>query len=158
MVDSRILCRMRAVRIVNVRNMVKYQSAGRLPFGSQGSIEYHFDLQPRTPFCCLRGTFPQGKTRRYGTCFLCHQCCMPKSQSPLPQAEVLPRTSEPGSCVSIACTQSEHLKARPAGGAVRRRRIGASGLSLKRFRPILKASSISFLRKESLQFITCRQC
>ena len=33
--------------------------------------------------------------------------------------------------MSIACTQSEHLKARPAGGTVRRRRIGASGLSLK---------------------------
>ena len=29
--------------------MVKYQSAGRLPFGSQVSREYHFDLQPRTP-------------------------------------------------------------------------------------------------------------
>jgi len=28
--------------------------------------------------------------------------------------------------VSIACTLSEHLKARPAGGAVRRRRIETS--------------------------------
>ena len=33
-----------SVRIVSVRNMVKYQSAGRLPFGSQVSKEYHFDL------------------------------------------------------------------------------------------------------------------
>ena len=49
LVDSRILCRMRAVRIVSARNMVKYQSAGRLPSGSQVSREYHFDLQPRTP-------------------------------------------------------------------------------------------------------------
>ena len=64
---------------------------------------------------------------------MCFQCCMTKSKSPLPQAEILQRISEPGSCVSIACTSSEHLKARPAGVAVRRRRIGASVL----FGPIL---------------------
>ena len=34
------------------------------------------------------------------------------------KAEALQRASEPGSCVSIACTLSEHLNARPAGGAV----------------------------------------
>ena len=59
-----------SVRIVSVRNMVKYQSAGKLPFGSQVSREYHFDLQPRTPFCRLRGTSPQGETRRYGIGFV----------------------------------------------------------------------------------------
>ena len=49
MVDSRILYRMRAVRVTYETNAVKYQSAGRLPIGSQESIEYLFDLQPRTP-------------------------------------------------------------------------------------------------------------
>ena len=37
-----------------------------------------------------------------------------KCKSPLPQAEVLQRTSEPGSYLSIACTLSEHLNARPS--------------------------------------------
>ena len=30
------------------------------------------------------------------------------------KAEALQRASEPGSCVSIACTLSEHLNARPS--------------------------------------------
>ena len=59
---------------------------------------------------------------------LCHQCCMTESHSPLPEAEILQRISEPGSCVSIACTQSEHLKARPTGGTVRRRRNSVRSL------------------------------
>ena len=41
------------------------QSAGRLPFGSQFSIEYHSDLWPRTPFAATQRS-PQGETRRYG--------------------------------------------------------------------------------------------
>ena len=70
-----------------------------------------------------------------------------ESRSPLPQAEILQRISEPGSCVSIACTLSKHLKARPAGVAVRRRRIEASILG-KKFGPILRALPSSFLGKE----------
>jgi hypothetical protein len=73
---------------------------------------------------------------------LCLQCCIMESRSPLPQAEILQRISEPGSCVSIACTLSKHLKARPAGVAVRRRRIEASILG-KKFGPILRASPSS---------------
>ena len=46
-----------------------------------------------------------------------HQCRMTESHSLLPEAEIS-NISEPGSCVSIACTLSEHLKARPASGAV----------------------------------------
>jgi hypothetical protein len=78
---------------------------------------------------------------------LCLQCCIMESRSPLPQAEILQRISEPGSCVSIAFTLSKHLKARPAGVAVRRRRIEASILG-KKFGPILRASPSSFLGKE----------
>jgi hypothetical protein len=42
---------------------------------------------------------------------------MTESKNHLPQAEIS-NISESGSCVSIACTQSEHLKARPADVAV----------------------------------------
>ena len=58
---------------------------------------------------------------------LCLQCCLMKSHSPLPEAEIS-NTSEPGYCVSIVCTQSEHLKARPTGGTVRRRRNSVRSL------------------------------
>ena len=47
----------------------KYRSAGRLPFGSQVSIAYHFDLPRRTPFATSWHS-PQGDTRRYGIGFL----------------------------------------------------------------------------------------
>ena len=50
----------------------KYRSAGRLPFGSQVSIAYHFDLPRRTPFATSWHS-PQGDTRRYGIGFLPHR-------------------------------------------------------------------------------------
>ena len=49
LVDSRILCRMRAVHGTYAANTIKYRSAGRLPIGSQGSVECLFGLQRRTP-------------------------------------------------------------------------------------------------------------
>ena len=44
LVDSRILCRMRAVHGTYAANTIKYRSAGRLPAGSQGSVEFLFGL------------------------------------------------------------------------------------------------------------------
>ena len=51
---------------------IKYRLAGRLPFGSQVSIAYHFDLPRRTPFATSWHS-PQGDTRRYGIRFLPHR-------------------------------------------------------------------------------------
>ena len=70
LVDSRILCRMRAVKIVSARNMVKYQSAGRLPSGSQVCVEHLFDLQRSTPLRHFVALFPsRGRKGRYGIPF-----------------------------------------------------------------------------------------
>ena len=44
LVDSRILCRMRAVHGTYAANTIKYRSAGRLPASSQGSVEFLFWL------------------------------------------------------------------------------------------------------------------
>ena len=44
MVDSRILCRMRAVHGTYAANTIKYRSAGRLPASCQGSVEFLFWL------------------------------------------------------------------------------------------------------------------
>ena len=58
MVDSRILCRMCAVRAAYETFGSKYKSAGRLPIGSQGGVEYQFDLQRRTPLRHFVALFP----------------------------------------------------------------------------------------------------
>ena len=39
-------------------NAIKYQSAGRLPFGSQVSVEYQSGLQHRTPLRHFVALFP----------------------------------------------------------------------------------------------------
>ena len=39
-------------------NAIKYQSAGRLPFGSQVSVEYQSGLQRRTPLRHFVALFP----------------------------------------------------------------------------------------------------
>ena len=46
-----ILSRRRRISVSAVyeTNAIKYQSAGRLPFGSQVSVEYQSGLQRRTP-------------------------------------------------------------------------------------------------------------
>ena len=58
LVDSRILCRMRAVRAAYETFGSKYKSAGRLPIGSQGGVEYQFGLQRRTPLRHFVALFP----------------------------------------------------------------------------------------------------
>ena len=50
------------VKIASDKIVSKYQSAGRLPFGSQVCIEHHSDLWPRTPFAAAQRS-PQGETR-----------------------------------------------------------------------------------------------
>ena len=58
LVDSRILCRMRAVLEASETIGSKYKSAGRLPIGSQDSVEYQFGLQRRTPLRHFVALFP----------------------------------------------------------------------------------------------------
>ena len=86
-------------------------------------------------------------SQRYVLPPLCHQCRLTKSAPLLWKAEALQRASEPGYFVSIACTQSEHFKARPevAPQATEDRSV-RSFLNL--FGPILRALPGSFLGKE----------
>ena len=53
--DLDVLCRPSTKRRISARGayettVIKSQSAGRLPFGSQFSVEYHSILKPRTPY------------------------------------------------------------------------------------------------------------
>ncbi len=63
MVDSRILCRMRAVHAAYETTGIKYQSAGRLPIGSQVRVEYHFRLAASYTPSPLRGPLPLKETQ-----------------------------------------------------------------------------------------------
>ena len=58
LVNSRILCRMRAVRKAYETIGSKYWSTGRLPIGSQGSRECQSGLQRRTPLRHYVALFP----------------------------------------------------------------------------------------------------
>ena len=50
--------------------MVKYQSVGRLPSGSQVCVEHLFDLQRSTPLRHFVALFPsRGRKGRYGIPF-----------------------------------------------------------------------------------------
>jgi len=49
---------MRAVRAAYETFGSKYKSAGRLPIGSQGGVEYQFGLQRRTPLRHFVALFP----------------------------------------------------------------------------------------------------
>ena len=71
LVDSRILCRMRAVRAAYETNAVKCRSAGRLPIGSQGSVEFLFWLAASYTLSRFAGLPLKGKQVVTYLTFIC---------------------------------------------------------------------------------------
>ena len=99
---------------------------------------------PVHPFAAYAALSLKGKQGVTGLAFCVTSAACRRAIASFLRKEVAPKGETTHYDLRVAIAPSNHVRC----ARRRRRRIGASGLSLKRFGPILRASPSSFLRKE----------